>query len=266
VRFLAVGEVMVDVVAPERAPARSHAPVELRAGGSAINAARAAAALGEAAAVVARVGDDPARALLEFALRDAGVDARFAVDRERPTGCFVQLGGRVVADRGANAAFAAGDLGSLEADVVLVSGYLLLAHETADAAAAALDAPAAWTGADAGSPGLAAGDHARARLAGARVLFANAAEAAALTGLGPEDAARELASAHEIVVVKLGGAGALATTGSGVVRGPAASSEPWLGDGDAFDAGVLVGLARGLELDAALRLGAEAAGKTPQAP
>jgi sugar/nucleoside kinase (ribokinase family) len=50
------------------------------------------------------------------------------------------------------------------------------------------------------------------------------------------------------------------------VWGPAAPSEPWLGDGDAFDAGVLVGLARGLELAAALRLGAEAAGRTPRAP
>jgi sugar/nucleoside kinase (ribokinase family) len=259
VQFLAVGEVMVDVIAPAREPARSHAPIELRAGGSAINAARAAAALGARAAVAARVGDDPARALLEAALHEAAVEARFAIDRERPTGCFVQVGDRIVADRGANAAFAAGDLGSLEADVVLVSGYLLLADETADAAAAALDAPAAWTGADAGSAGLAARHDARRRLGRARVLFANAAEASALTGLEPEAAALELASAHEVVVVKLGAQGALAASGDRVVRGPAAPSEPWLGDGDAFDAGVLVGLARGLELDAALRLGAEAA-------
>jgi sugar/nucleoside kinase (ribokinase family) len=43
------------------------------------------------------------------------------------------------------------------------------------------------------------------------------------------------------------------------VRSPAALSEPWLGDGDAFDAGVLVGLAHGFDLEAALRLGADAA-------
>jgi sugar/nucleoside kinase (ribokinase family) len=98
------------------------------------------------------------------------------------------------------------------------------------------------------------------------VLFANADEAAAMTGAEPEAAALELGSAHEVVVVKLGAQGALAASGNRVVWGPAAPSEPWLGDGDAFDAGVLVGLARGLELAAALGLGAEAAGRTPRAP
>ena len=71
-----------------------------------------------------------------------------------------------------------------------------------------------------------------------------------------------MAATHEVVVVKLGAGGALATSGNGVVRGPAALSEPWLGDGDAFDAGVLVGLARGFDLEAALKLGAEAAARS----
>ena len=34
--LLAVGEVMVDVVAPPAEPGRNHAPIALRAGGSAI--------------------------------------------------------------------------------------------------------------------------------------------------------------------------------------------------------------------------------------
>jgi sugar/nucleoside kinase (ribokinase family) len=261
VDLLAVGEVMVDVVAPPAEPGRNHAPIALRAGGSAINAAQAAAALGAKATVVARVGADPAGALLRATLLDAGVKPRFAVDGELPTGCFVQLGERIVADRGANAAFAVDDLGLLEADVVLVSGYLLL-DETAAAATAALEAPAEWVGVDVASAGLAARDDARERLQPARVLFANAGEAAALTGRAPEAAARELAATHEVVVIKLGSAGALATSGNGVVRSPAALAEPWLGDGDAFDAGVLVGLARGFDLDAALTLGAEAAART----
>ena len=260
--LLAVGEVMVDVVAPSAEPGRSHASIALRAGGSAINAAQAAAALGAKATVVARVGADPAGALLRATLLDAGVKPRFAVDGKLPTGCFVQVGERIVADRGANAAFAVGDLGALEADVVLVSGYLLLIDETAAAATAALDAPAEWVGVDVGSAGLASRDDARQRLRSARVLFTNAEEAAALTGREPEGAARELAATHEVVVVKLGSEGALASAGNGVVRSPAALSEPWLGDGDAFDAGVLVGLARGFDLEAALNLGAEAAARS----
>jgi sugar/nucleoside kinase (ribokinase family) len=259
VDLLAVGEAMVDVVAPTAEPGRNHAPIALRAGGSAINAAQAAAALGAKATVVARVGADPAGALLRATLLAAGVEPRFAIDGKLPTGCFVQVGERIVADRGANAAFDVADLGALEADVVLVSGYLLLIEETAAAATAALRAPAEWVGVDVASAGLAARDDARERLRPARVLFANADEAAALTGREPEAAARQLAATHEVVVVKLGAGGALATSGNGVVRSPAALSEPWLGDGDAFDAGVLVGLAHGFDLEAALRLGADAA-------
>jgi sugar/nucleoside kinase (ribokinase family) len=262
VDLLVVGEAMVDVVAPPADPGRNHAPISLRAGGSAINAAQAAAALGAKATVVARVGADPAGALLRATLLDAGVKPRLAVDGTLPTGCFVQVGERIVADRGANAAFAVEDLGSLDADVVLVSGYLLLADETAAAATAALESPAAWVGVDAASAGLASRDGARERLGAARVLFMNAEEATALTGLEPEEAARELAATHEVVVVKLGSEGALASSGNGVVRGKAALSEPWLGDGDAFDAGVLVGLARGFDLAAALGLGAEAAARS----
>jgi len=265
-RFLAVGEVMVDVVTEAREPGRSHAPVALRAGGSATTAALAAVGLGADGTVVARVGADPAAALLRAALDEAGVTARFAVDSELSTGTFVQVGDRSVADRGANAAFAIGDLGSLEADALLLSGYVLLAADTAAAGAAALAAPAAWVAVDAASAGLihaVGADEARRRFEPAGVLLANAVEATALTGLGdPEAAARELGSSHEVVVVKLGPEGALAVRGGVTTHVAAAPSEPWLGDGDAFDAGVLVGLARGLDLRASLELGAEAAVKS----
>jgi len=257
--FLAVGEAMVDVVAPAREPRRSHAPIEIRAGGTAINAALAAAALGFDAAAVARVGDDPPAALLRAALDAAGIVPRFAVDRERPTGCFVQVGDRIVADRGANVALSEDDVGALEAEVVLVSGYTLLAAETAAAGAAALRARALWTAADAGSAALAASAQAQRRLEPALVLFANAAEAAALTGLEPEAAARQLAAVHEVVVVKLGADGALGIRGGNLARAKAGRAAGWIGDGDAFDAGVLVGLARGLDIGDSLELGAQAA-------
>lgn len=265
-RFLAVGEAMVDVVAPACEPGRSHAAVTLRAGGSAITAALAAHVLGCEATVVARVGADPAAALLRAALDGAGIAARFAVDSRLSTGSFVQVGERIVADRGANAAFATGDLGSLEADALLVSGYVLLAEGTVEAGAAALAGAAAWVAVDAASVRLihAVGvAEARRRFEPAGVLLANAVEATALTGLGdPEAAARELAPRHEVVVVKVGAEGAVGIRGDLVARAPAPPSDPWLGDGDAFDAGVLVGLARGLDLDASLALGCEAAVKS----
>src|SRR5919201_4396262 len=98
--FIAVGEAMVVVVAPAAEPDVRHAPVTIRAGGSPINAALAATNLGWNATVVARVGDDPAAALLTAALDEAGIMPRFAIDPELSTGCFVQLGDRIVADRG----------------------------------------------------------------------------------------------------------------------------------------------------------------------
>jgi sugar/nucleoside kinase (ribokinase family) len=169
-----------------------------------------------------------------------------------------------VADRGANAAFAAADLGVLDADAVLVSGYLVLADDTATPAASALAAPARWVAVDAAAAGLVhavGADEARRRFGPARVLLANAVEATALTGLGdPEAAARELAALHEVVIVKLGPEGALGVAAAEAAHVPAAGGDPWLGDGDAFDGGVLAGLAGGLGLRDALELGTRAAG------
>nr|MBA2461051.1 hypothetical protein [Actinomycetota bacterium] len=58
-RFIAVGEVMLDVSAPALEPGRAlHAPLRVRVGGSAVTAARWATAAGADAAVVGRIGAD----------------------------------------------------------------------------------------------------------------------------------------------------------------------------------------------------------------
>jgi ribokinase len=252
---------MVDVVA---AGGSRHGRVAIRAGGTPVNAAVAAAALGARASVVARVGDDPAAALVRSGLADAGVEARLAVDSELSTGCFVQVGDVVVADRGANAGLAATDVRVDGADALLVSGYTLLHDDTLAAGRAALDAEVAWRGVDAASAALVVtlgAAEAAARFEQARVLFLDAGEAYALIGLEPEAAATELAARHEVVVVKLGVGGALATRGDEKARVAAPALEvasPLVGAGDALDAGVLVGLARGLGLAEALALGCEA--------
>jgi sugar/nucleoside kinase (ribokinase family) len=266
VLLTAVGEVMVDVVAASPGEPVAHAPVSLRAGGTPVNAAFAAAALGARACVVGRVGDDAPAALVRDALSRVGIATELAVDPTLPTGCFVQLGESIVAARGANAALEPRDVAAAAgADAVLVSGYVLLQQGTQAAGEAVLALEAGWIGADAGAAHLIAGlgpGEAGARLGPARALFLNAGEAAALTGLDPEAAARRLAARHEVVVVKLGAAGAVAASNEGLIRAAApfaADGGVVVGAGDALDAGVLVGLARGLDLESALALGCEAA-------
>ena len=104
-----------------------HGEIRVRAGGTPVNAALA---IGAGGGVVGRVGEDAAAAAIRSDLRE--LELRLAVDRELPTGTYVELAdGAVFADRGANAALAPADVLPLEADAVLLSGYVdlpLLEH------------------------------------------------------------------------------------------------------------------------------------------
>jgi len=227
VKLVAVGDVMLDVVT-DRLPAageRAHATVELRAGGSAVNAALAARELGAEAQVVGRVGRDPAGDLIEGTLEDRGVDARLARDSELRTGTAIALHQAVVADRGANARLSAEDLPSpLHGDALLVSGFALFQEGSRDAALEALERfDGEWTAVDLASPRLARADF------DARVVFATAAEAKAVP---------RLASRFEVVCLK---------DDYGVERASA------FGAGDAFAAAFLVAVAEGGDIDDALK-------------
>jgi sugar/nucleoside kinase (ribokinase family) len=265
VRFVAVGDVLVDVLSREapRAGERVHAPVTIRAGGSAANAAVWASALGASAAVVGRVGADPAGDLVERVLVDRGIEASIARDSQLPTGVAVALGTAVVASPGASARLAAEDIHDpLSGDALLVSGFSLLQRDSAAGARAALERFEGLSIAvDLASPRLAA-DAATdldETLAGANVVLATADEARAVTGLEPEDAVRALAARFGVACVKLGERVAIAAQGNDVVR---ARSEPVarrsrFGAGDAFAAALLVALAAGESLDRALDLACE---------
>lgn len=225
-QFVAVGDVMVDVVA-DRLPAsgeRAHGSVRLRAGGSAVNAAIVARALGAEALVVGRVGRDAAGELVASTLKQHRVDAHLARDDQLPTGIAVALEDAVVASRGANARLGVDDLPSpLQGDALLVSGFALFQEGSREAAHAALerfDGP--WTAVDLASPRLARADFA------ARVVFATEAEAELVPGL--EDR-------FEVVCLK---------DEYGAVR-----TSPF-GAGDAFAAAFLVAVSGGAELDEAL--------------
>jgi len=265
---------MVDVAVTGRG---HDARARLAEGGSAANAAVWAAALGARAAVAGRIGSDAAGRLLSAGLAARGVEALLALDDELPTGTVLELDGELRVDRGANRAFAPADVPEpLAAVALLVSGYLLLQDGSQVGARAALErARAPWLALDAASPGLvrATGPQRFHELAtGASVLLANEAEARELTGKDAEPAARELGERYRLACVKCGARGALAVLDGELLTAsspPVAQATP-LGAGDAFAAGLLVGLTRGSDaleaLELACRCGSLAAGRPDSWP
>jgi len=255
--------VLLDVTVAELVPGWvSHAPVSVRAGGVPVNAALAAAAHGARAAVVGRVGSDPAAAAVRAELEAAGVETVLAVDEELPTGTFVETGEgdarAISADRGASARLSPGDIPALEARAVLVSGHALLRDDTAPAARAALESAAAPLVAVVAAGPIGADFHARAK--GASVLFANEDEARILTGLEPREAALALAELYEVAVVTAGPAGAVAVSGGEVAVGRPSETvrSGRSGAGDAFAGVFLVERAAGARLGEALEGACEA--------
>ena len=116
VRFVAVGELLVDVVAEG---AGHDARIRVRPAGSAFNAAVAAVAAGADATVIGTVGDDPGGRMILAELAERGVHAEVTVS-EGPTGTFLLADGEIRVDRGV-----AHDLvlpERIEADAMLVSG------------------------------------------------------------------------------------------------------------------------------------------------
>jgi sugar/nucleoside kinase (ribokinase family) len=239
VRFIAVGELLLDVVV---SGSGHEAAIRVRPGGSAANAAVWAASCGADATVVGALGEDLAGDAIRLALGRRGVRVR-AAPAER-TGTFVLLedGGVRHVDRRS----AAPDPveGGLEAEAVLVSGYL--APVAIGSVLHAARGP--WVALDA------------ARLddlPDSTCLFLGEERARALTGAGPERAARMLAAGRRLVCVTMGAAGAV-----GVLDGTLERVEPprvvegtALGAGDAFAAGALVALAGGAPLAEALAAG-----------
>jgi sugar/nucleoside kinase (ribokinase family) len=281
-----MGDVMMDVVARMAGPLApgSDAPAEVSfgGGGSAANVAAWLATSGAARpALVGRVGADARGGAVATELREAGVDARLAVDGERRTGTCIVLvapGGErsMVPDPGANLALDAADL----PDSLLVAGghlhltgYSLVRPGPRPAARAAIEraATAGMTvSVDPSSAALLAPEFLELA-AGAGLLLPNAAEAAALTGeASPPAAARALARRFGEVVVTLGAEGALWTDGSDEVRVAAAELPgppvDTTGAGDAFAAGLLAARAEGAAPRAALSAGCALAARAVVTP
>jgi sugar/nucleoside kinase (ribokinase family) len=270
-----VGDLMVDVVAAAQEPlahaSDAAAHVRWAGGGAGANVAAALAGHGVPAVLVARAGDDLAGRGAVDELRAAGVDARVAIDRERPTGtCVVVIGTdgerTMLPDRGANLALAPSDL---PADVLRagghlhLSGYVLLHEGCRPAGLDALErahAAGMTVSIDPASaePLRRAGAEAFLTwVAGSHLLVPNRAEAAVLTGEHePERAARELARRARAaeVVVTLGADGALWTDGTRTAHAPAPTTAvvDTTGAGDAFAAAWLAARRGGSGPEAAL--------------
>jgi ribokinase len=232
--LVAIGDVMLDVHVPA-APLDTvvHDAIRVRAGGSAVNAARCARRLGAQAAVVGGIGDDAAGAAIRDGLRRDGIDS-FLVAGGEATGTVVYLGTGVVADRGANATFRPDALPS--GRVTLVSGYL-----TEDAVQAALALATGLRALDLQRPGAAAFD--------------------ADVVIGPGLDLDALAGRHQVVCSTLGAGGAVAARGAERVElaPPRVLDGNRRGSGDAFAAGFLLALADGRPLEACVERGHAAA-------
>lgn len=261
---------MVDVLCGELPPGsgRTHAEITLRAGGSSVNAARSAAAAGAASTVVGRIGADPAGELVAAALERAGVEARLARDPDLTTGVAIALGPSVVAHRGANAALSPDDVPNpLDAEALLVSGFALFQPGSAAAGWTALDRFAGeWAGVDVASPGLAGRADIERLAQNVAVILVTNDEARVLTGTDGEAAAVQLARRFRVACVKLGDEGAVAAGGDELVRaaGRRVEESSPFGAGDAFAAALLVALASGLPLAAALERGCEAGARAAE--
>ena len=246
IRFVAVGDLMVDVTAEGKG---HEARIAVVAGGSALNAACCAAGLGAEAVVAGRVGDDAGGRLLLSHLAAHGVGTEIGIDANAPTGTVLIVDGEVRADRGANLRFGPEHLPALEAEAVLISGHL----PEATVAAALGRAQAQWMALDA------------ARLttvpAGVPVVLANEAAARRITGSGPEEAVRQLAHGRRLACVTLGADGAIAAWAGQIHHSTPPSPDTNVdaaGAGDAFAAALLVELGRGAGVPEALAVACDA--------
>jgi 2-dehydro-3-deoxygluconokinase len=255
-------------------------------GGAESNTACALAGLGVRAAWIGRVGDDRFGRLILDTLTGRGVDVSgVEVDPVRPTGLYVkeitEAGTRLRYYRSGSAASAmsgecARSAALRAAPFVHLTGITAaLSDGCGELVAAILAAPRSGV-----HPGVHTGVHPARRVSfdlnwrpalwrerdpavlltlarRADLVFVGADEAAELWGTGEPQRIRDLLPEPATVVVKLGADGAVGFGPEGAVSVPAPRVEVVepTGAGDAFAAGYLAGVVRGLPLRARLRLG-----------
>ncbi|MGI8826934.1 MAG: carbohydrate kinase family protein [Chloroflexota bacterium] len=267
--IVVIGDVLVDIlVLPDLQKAEQPEGLAIRSGGSAANTAAWIAWLGTSSTFVGCVGDDGPGKMLVDELQLQGVRTAVRRVEDRASGAvLVQVspdGERLMkSSRGANQELSPTDLASLPLknwSAVHMSGYALLGKSGLDMLAAA-SALAKKTSAilsfDPSSESVVESigvKSLRAALtqSGVDLLLPNACEARALTGktLLEEAAADLLAVAPRVLLKNRSGPAIAASCGAlHSVPTTALDAVDTTGAGDAFDAGALVALAMGTDLD-----------------
>jgi sugar/nucleoside kinase (ribokinase family) len=245
--------------------------ISLVVGGSAAISAVAAARLGLRVALAAAIGEDSAGQFMLAQLASEGVEtSAMAVRAAMPTGITVVLSRvndrAILTAAGAVSTLTGADVpGALLAKArhVHVSSYFLLERSlgpdlpelfaAARAAGAGTSLDTNWDPAQTWGD-----DNLAAVMAQADVLLPNETEALRISGADTlDEAVSALTGSGAAVVVKLGARGALAAVGSErqLARPPEVEPVDSTGAGDCFNAGLLAGLLRGLEMPDALALG-----------
>jgi sugar/nucleoside kinase (ribokinase family) len=255
--------------------------MSLVVGGSAAITAVAAARLGLRVALVAAVGDDAAGAFMLGELAREGVDTTAVVVRQgAPTGMTVALSRgedrAILTATGAVTTLTAADVPAAllaGARHLHVSAYFLLAPSLGpglrDLFAAAHGAGLTTSVDTNWDPSGSWGDgHLTAALAQTDLFLPNEAEALAISGQQVlRDAVTALTATGSRLVVKLGARGAICADGARHSRAapPLVTPVDATGAGDCFNAGLLAGLLRGLELPQAMALGCAVGAASTQA-
>lgn len=278
---LCVGEAMTLVTPACAERLETAEKFELRIGGAESNVAMYLAGLGHRVGWAGRVGADPLGRRLLAALAAAGVDTSLAVrDPAAPTGMYVKDpgaggAGTTVYYYRAGSAASLMDTGLLDAvrpprpRVLHLSGITQSLSPSCRALVdALLDAPRAdraegevvsfdvnhrsalWSTEAAAEPLRCAADR-------ADLVFVGLDEAAALWGVSTAERVRALLPHPAAIVVKDAGRGATLLDRAGQTFVPARRVEVVepVGAGDAFAAGYLSGVLRGLPPERRLRLG-----------
>jgi sugar/nucleoside kinase (ribokinase family) len=291
--IVVVGDLVTDVVVVHEGHIEvgsdTTASVTVGGGGQAANTAAWIAHSGQAATLVAAVGDDLAGRERVAELTALGVRCAVRAHPGATTGSVVVLASAgertMITDRGAALLLdpvhvAEAVSATAHAVHLHLSGYPLLDASSRAGGLAALGAARVrdlTTSVDAASAAPLRRVGARAFLdwvRGADLLLCNADEAAVLAGPGsPGAQARVLARVARNAVVKSGGEGAVWCGPDGVLRLSRAARVPMIdptGAGDAFAAGLLTAWCSGAEPEEALKaggaMGAAAVGRVGARP
>jgi sugar/nucleoside kinase (ribokinase family) len=242
-------------------------------GGSAANTIHSISLLGAGAGFIGSIGRDETGEIFEKDFRNAGVKT-FLLKRETPTGTSVSL---VTPDTertfathlGAATELKASDLKQSDFkgfDILYMEGYLIINKELVIKACTIAKRLGMEIAIDLASYNVVEENLGTFRQVIENytdILFANADEARAFTGMEAETALYRLSEICETAVVKVGAAGSLLKRGEEVVRIGTLPGKPvdTTGAGDQYASGFLYGMANNESLETCGLYGAILSGK-----